>query len=158
MAITNTLTVDLTANTITLNSSLGSSIIDILVYSKATNIITFQSRPSIVLSSIQYFSLLSDFTIFESAIINNFNPSTSQTVPFTSITRTEKFDNIHNKWTLNIHVHNAPSFIINIADYSSSTVSLNNRPASQSLYFYEWQLVLSALISYQNSLHNFFGI
>jgi hypothetical protein len=158
MALVNTLTVDLTANSVVLNAMVATNLVDQLTYSQSANTVTFAIRPAITISGNDFITLIEQFKLFQAAILTNFNPPQFATIPFTGVVTNETYVSFINQWELQINVGGSGNFVSNSATFSTFMVSLNNRTVSQTLNFSEWMLVLPAFIHYQTSVFNFFGV
>jgi hypothetical protein len=157
MALINTITVDLSANTVVLSSIESGSTADILTYTLSLNTVTFSTRPAITLSGSDFYILMAQMRIFHQAIITNFNPNQFATIPFTGVNVNEVHVSFITQWELEVSIAGASNFINNSASQGTNTVSLNNRTSSQILNFSEWQMVLAAFNHYEASLLNFLG-
>jgi hypothetical protein len=156
MALTNTLAIDLSANTIISTTLSGVSTVDILTYTQSTNTITFGSRSAISISATDFLQLLSNVFVFQTAILFNFKPNQNAAFPYTSVTITES--NATSHYDLTVQAGGGSPVINDSAILSGQTVQLSSRPAIHILNFPEWLQVYGELSRYQNSVRQFFGI
>lgn len=158
MALVNTLTVDLSANTVTLTSTYLGNNVEVLTYSQSANTVVFSSRSSITVSGIDFLNFIAQIKLFQAAILLNFNANQFQTSPYTGVNINEVYVSFINQWECQISIASAANFINHSASLGTQLVTLGNRSSQQILNFSEWIVVLSALNHYDISIKNYFGI
>jgi hypothetical protein len=154
MPLTNTLVVDLSGQTVTLNVMDGSNLVENLVYNQSGNTITFSIRPSVTISTADYSQLAAQLSLFHNAIINNFPLNQFQTSPFTSFLYNQTYISFISELNLEVTV-NSTLFINDVTTSGSNTTSLNNRTVAQTLNYSEWALTYQALQNYSVAAVNF---
>lgn len=158
MALVNTITIDLVAGSAVLNSTSSGSLVENISYSNVLNQITFASRSDIVISGVDFMTLINQINILQTAILFNFSPNVSATVPYGSLNVKESHDIINGKWTLACTYGASPSAVNYSADLATITLDLQTRSGSKTLDFPEWIQLLSLLIQYRLSVRNFFSL
>lgn len=158
MALVNTITVDLAAKTVVLNSTSGGNLVENITYSQSVNQITFLTRPDIVISGIDFLNLTNQINIFQTAILFNFSPNINATIPFNSCDNSENHDSVNNLWGLACIYGASPRPINYSAIGSNNTVDLIARGSSKTIEFPEWLNLLNGLNHYRVSIRNFFSL
>lgn len=155
MVLVITITVDLAAKTVILNSTSSGNLVENITYSQALNQVTFATRPDILISISDYMSLINQINIFQTAILFNFIPSVIATTPFGSCENLENHDSIANTWGLACIYGASPRVINYSCSGSTKLVDLIALGSSKTIEFPEWLYLLPALNHYKFSLTNF---
>lgn len=158
MSLVNLITVDLSANTCTLNCTASATLVDNLSYTQSSNTVTFGITPGISLTGQDFVTFVEQMKIFQTAILTNFQPPQFLTQPFTEVKIDEHYISFINSWSMVINIGGASAFVSDICDHATGHVALNARAAPQILNFSEWVMVLAEFSHYEVSIRNFLGI
>jgi hypothetical protein len=157
MSLVSTITVDLSANTVTLNCTDSSTLVENIVFNLSANTVTFSITPGVTISDIDFDVFTAQIKVFQTAILSNFNVNQFQTSPFTKTQVIEAFVSFVAEWILQIGINSAANFISYTAAQGTSQVTFNARGTAQTLNFSEWMMVYPALNHYQVSVGNYLG-
>jgi hypothetical protein len=160
MANISNIVIDLSSGTATLTITNASLPLETITFTSSTNQIVFANRSLINISSIDFLNCLSQFYIFQQAILNNFPQNIFLTSPFSEVQNAETNNAVGNSW--NFYSVNGLSPIGRTVDYSAlganKTVNINNRQFPITLSFPEWIYLLQALVHYNASVKSFFSL
>lgn len=157
MANVSNIVIDLGAQTAVLTITNASNPVETITYTNSLNQISFAPRSLINISAADFLNYLSQFAIFQTAILFNF-PQYTGTTPFTFMENVETNNTGSNQWDFYSVVGYSPTG--RTVDYaclgSNNTANLNNRQFTITLNFPEWLYLLQALNHFQASATAFF--
>lgn len=160
MANVNTIAIDLVAATATLTITNSSNVVDTITYTNSSNTINFVNRPLINISGTDFLNMLSQFIIFQQAILTNFSSNIFSTTPFTEVQNAETNNVGGNSW--DFYSVNSYSPTGRTVDYSAlgsnGTVNVKNRQFAITVNFSEWVHLLQGLLHYNASVKAFFSL
>lgn len=158
MALSSTITVDLLSQTSTLTCSVGLNVVETITYNKSNNQITFSSRPDITITGSEFMDFCNQVNICQTAILFNYGPLVSATIPFNSTNVTETQDIANNNWNM-VCIFGA---VPRVSNYSANSitkmVTLFNRASPKTIDFPEWLVFLTDLNHYRLSVRNYLGL
>jgi len=160
MANVNNIVIDLVAGTAVLTITNSGNTVDIVTYTNSSNNLHFVNRPLINISGIDFLNMISQFFIFQQAILTNFSANIFSSSPFTEVQNVEINNISGNSWdfySVNAYIPTGRT-----VDYSAlssnSTVNIKNRQFSITINFSEWVYLLQVLNHYNASLKYFFSL
>lgn len=156
MALTTTIVVDTSVNTIVLSSSSIDGAVETITYDAVTNQVTIAARSAILINFVEFLNLCDQINIFETAILFNFSlVNILTTKPFIQVASTELHDVGAGNWNLTC----SPLTGSNICEYQATKSTLKfymvSRDADVILEFPEWVLFLQSLNHYRLSIKAF---
>jgi len=158
MPISTTISVDLLTQTAVLSCTVGLNSIETFTYNKTNNQVTLSARPDIAITGPEFMDFCNQVNIFETAILFNYAPLISATIPFNSTNVTETQDVMNNNWNM-VCIFGAPPRVNNYSANSiSKIVQLFNRANAKTIDFPEWLVFLTDLNHYRLSVRNYLGL
>jgi hypothetical protein len=155
MSLVNTSIVDLGAGTVTFSSISSPTTVENIVFTASSNQITFGIIPGITLDPDDFYTLLNQLTIFQTAIIYNFTLGTVFNNPFNSFVSNEHYISFTNSWSLTCNEVSGPAIVEYYASQSSNNIAISARSGAITIPFSEWVDLLASLKHYQTSLSTF---
>lgn len=153
MSLLSVMNIDLASQTLILNCTVDSNLVDNITFDNSTQNVTFDSRDDIIISFSEFIAFCNQLFIFQQAIFNNYGTDPFATNPFLQLIVNELHD--VGMWNLTITAHTDPNVVEYQGTKSSQKLEMLPRAGSKTLTYAEWLKFLIAINHYKNSILGF---